>query len=286
MSDLLLVTHEFPFGSGEPFLEAEIEILSNSFDTIFIFATNGYGKVNRILPENVCVYGAEHYEIERIKGRKYNFVFERLVWKELITNFNSWYKLKVAIKELLIASKYSKKIEAIVKANSNISLVYAYWFNYIALCANLVGRSKRKPTVCRAHGSDLYEYIHKKGYLPFRNYNLQTSKNISCISKHGYNYLRTRYPKYSKKIVCHYLGTNNELDCSYSPDSILNLLSCSHINPGKRLDLMIHGLTGLNIEVNWTHIGYGYEYNERPIFELSKHLLSNSTIKFEFLGIS
>src|SRR5574343_70480 len=51
-NNLILFTADFPFGSGETFLETEITFLSKGFDAVHIISANTQNETTRILPEN------------------------------------------------------------------------------------------------------------------------------------------------------------------------------------------------------------------------------------------
>lgn len=56
MKTLVLITSQFPFGTGESFIGSEFSMLTLNFDKIIIIAQNISGKKIRNIPDNVIVY--------------------------------------------------------------------------------------------------------------------------------------------------------------------------------------------------------------------------------------
>ena len=52
---LFFFTSEYPYGSGETFIENEIQYLASRFDKIVIVSNNTKDKQTRVVPENVLL---------------------------------------------------------------------------------------------------------------------------------------------------------------------------------------------------------------------------------------
>ena len=50
---LILFTEEFPFGSGETFIESEISYLSEHFRVVYIVTKDSFSNIERPVPENI-----------------------------------------------------------------------------------------------------------------------------------------------------------------------------------------------------------------------------------------
>ena len=143
----------------------------------------------------------------------------------------------------------------------------------------------RGKSVVRFHGSDLYE--EAKGFLPFRE-RLFPAIDMACpVSQHGADYLKNRYGALTPPVTVSRLGTK---DWGINPEPITNqpfhLVSCAHIIPLKRIDLILEALfllyreNRLSRPLLWTHIGEGALRNQFEKSVMDAKLTEKLTICF------
>ena len=140
---------------------------------------------------------------------------------------------------------------------------YSYWLYDTAFAAiNLKERygDKVKGVVSRTHRYDLYANENSMNYIPHRYYLLENLDQVYPCSDDGSDYLKKLYPAYSHKIKTAYLGTKDHGIAQNSNDNVYRIVSCCHVSPVKRIDLLAKSLAKLNdlgIKLKWTHFGAG-----------------------------
>jgi glycosyltransferase involved in cell wall biosynthesis len=144
-------------------------------------------------------------------------------------------------------------------------LFYTYWFDQAALG---IGLAKKKypdmRLVSRVHGYDLYEeYYYKPPYWPCRPLALSLLNGLFPDADAGLHYLQKRYPQYASRYETALLGvTEPGFVNAPSTDGAFRIVSCSMLEPVKRVDLILEGINtaarqrpGQRFE--WHHIGNG-----------------------------
>lgn len=284
---LYVLTSEFPFGTGETFLENEMPFLEKSFTKTIFLTQNTIGRSR--------IYSNEIISIEHSSGLKIRMraLFSRILFNELIllikTKKISIYKFRTAWKSLTISYSILNKVEKLILTkNSSIekTVFYSYWLDEKSLAlAILKSKFKKIKTISRAHGWDIYEDRHPQNYLPYRNFILKNLDIVLPISENGKTYLLKNNDQLEKKIVVSKLGTpqlNNLIQFEKKP--IFHLLSISSFVSLKRIELIIESLTLINKEViHWTHIGSGPLEKDIHQFAASK-LYNKNNITFSFTG--
>ena len=289
---LIVLTEQFPYGNGETFLESEINYW-NSFDRVLLCPLSvnidklnirdikccelvelSSSRVNKLLGIlRVCLKREFWREAKKLREKSPKII--ELFWKLLSMTVNMDNAV-FQINDYIIAN---------IQMNDELYL-YAYWlYNpaYVAACL-----SEKNPNVVkavsRAHGFDVYEY-RSYNYLPYRQKIFDQLDGVYCVSENGVDYLKERYPEYTCKFHCAYLGTNDYGIETYKRESgMLRLVSCSSCIKLKRLDLLIDALSllnGSNIKINWTHFGGGPLMDDLKFYAKEK-LMDN--IRFEFKG--
>lgn len=293
--NLFLITSSFPYYPGEQFLEAEIVILAQHFNSIYLIPLNCDNSIMpRVLPSNVVVLE----DVCFFKSRnKYN-LFSRLtgVYKCLDAIKNEIRKRKtiffshpkLVLKLLKIAS-VSGQIVPILESlilRHHPTIVYSYWLTTGSLASYLAVHNLKKeiPLISRCHRYDLYEESHKPAYCPFQHFLLSKIDFVLPISEQGRKYLIQKYPSIDpNKLKTFRLGVFSGFASEMSKDSILHMVSCSNMVPVKRIHLIIEALENMDFTVFWTHIGDGPLREE--LQEKAKRLSSkNKKITVNFLG--
>lgn len=272
---LFLVTDNYPFGSGEEFIQNEVNYLSESFKKVFIITMNQGDKQTKDIPNNFEVYRVNKKKIGLVKLLKKDYIndffSEKISFKNLKGRINFIYTGHL-IKESILKIIKNKKIML-----KDVTL-YSYWFYYGAYGISKI-ESKEVIKVSRAHRYDLYE---EKDSHPLKRNTLSKLNWVLPCSKQGEEYLKIKYPEYKQKIYYSYLGTENLNKFEFKKNNF-NIVSCSYIRPIKRIELLIESLSKLNLQnkkITWTHIGDGDSFEEIKI--LAQKNLKN--IEFKFLG--
>jgi glycosyltransferase involved in cell wall biosynthesis len=282
MTPLCLYTASFPYGLGEQFLETEIKYLAEHFDSIFIIPNNPTGTI-RPTPANVKVLRQKPSPYSTLRGIKQLGKWAWPCLKELIKAPDKKYFLSNLLRTAHQANELYKLLEHFKLTKKTIH--YTYWFNeQSTMLAILKSQNKISGYISRAHGFDLYEDRNTNGYIPFRSFQLQHVTKLFLISKHGLNYISSKYPQHRNKFHLAYLGVKNPALFSYHPpkDESYHVVSCSRMVEVKRIHLIIKALSNIGTKkILWTHISDG------RLFEQIKHQAKTSipsNIKYNFLG--
>ncbi len=282
----ILFTSSFPYGDGEEFLETELPYLERTFKRVYIFSFGSQTKNLRQVGKNVVVYSLnlKTFFLKRIRKICCG-LFHREFKKNrktLKTFLMSCYFLGTSY----IGYKRALKVIKKGKIDLSNSLLYSYWFNETALTAVLLKNKffKNVKIVSRAHGSDLYDYAQPLGFNPYQNIIAKNVDFICCISKHGFNYITTKYPDIASKTSVHRLGIlnhNERLNRNFN--SPYCFVTCSNLIPLKRVSLFAEAfikVASKNNNVFWYCIGDG------PDFAGIRRVLTNSSLedKVSFLG--
>ena len=269
MHNLILITSEFPFLSGEPFLLNELPYLSERFNEIYVFSINGRvtDAKTRYVPNNVKCFALGN-TVSKLKYVKY-----------IITGLKMTdYDLKISEKNLkrIIASLYTRgralditnKIYSIIK-DCNLEVdratVYSFWFAYQAIAAWLLSKKlnlEGKNTMCvsRAHGYDLYWERAIGGYLPFQDVSLRNLNWCFPCSDFGTKYLLEKYPWAVDKIQTKRLGTKDYGLNPYLGEK--TFVTCCNLEPLKRISLFAEAFCEVAKNdklIKWICIGSGEE---------------------------
>ncbi len=265
--ELWLFTQNFPYGRGEAFLENELPTLAERFGQVHLFPLHG-GEGMRALPPNV--------EVERMLPDPYERAtmaqlvghageVRRLLhslWQDVgIAMFNNRWRgelrstvrghvFRVAMLEKLLMPRYDPKRV----------VLYSYWTHeWATLLALLKVKDPGLRFISRAHGFDLYGHRHELGAVPFRTLHLQAVEKIFCVSAAGLDHLRTAHHSFTAKFELSRLGTRDHGLAQPSVSGPLQLASCAHVAPVKRVPLIAQALALVKQPVRWTHFGDGPE---------------------------
>lgn len=288
--NLLMLTKFYPFGTGEAFIENEIKVMSEYYDQIIIIACEVPSNCTtvRTIPQN-----ARAYKISASSKRKNAIV------GCLRSPFrNNDYKIEfrkcdTLVKKAFLAYFEEKSQDIYTRIvhsgvldllKENEYILYSYWFFTTARVGMLIANDiKPKRMITRAHRYDLYEEKNKANYLPYRKLFLDSYDDIFPCSDNGTWHLQKNYPEYSNKVKTSFLGTLDHGLSYGSNDDVFRIVSCSRVEPVKRVERIIDALVLLekkNLKIEWTHIGDGSGYKE--LTKKADECLS--TIKCKFFG--
>ena len=289
--NLLLLTKFYPYGTGEAFLENEIEILSEYYDKILIIAcevSEEIAKSKRQLPRNV----EAHYVPAAPKYKNLLFGLKNIFSKE--NDFKEENKKAHGLMQKFFLYYFEEKSQRIfnhiIRNNMIYDIVnkdyilYSYWL-FITARVGILIKHFHKPiySFSRTHRYDLYEEENNIKYLPYRKLFLKEYTNIFPCSANGSLYLKTKYKKLANNIKTSYLGTIDHGINPIGSDSIFHLVSCSRVEPVKRINKIVEVLEVLDkkkLQIEWTHIGDGSD-----LHKIKKHVRKKiKNIKCIFKG--
>lgn len=271
--NLIILSNGFPYGPWEPFLETETKYLDGLFDSVHICSMQlrrEHKSSVRPLPSDkfrVCpvpfapmaVYALGGFRVlgdrnfYRELGRLFKerrFSLSRLVWL--------FFYLSRSHHEAGIISKYLKK--AGLAGSREQTVLYSYRFDYQPYVALLLQKHLPNSVIAaRGHGYDLYETVRPNGYIPMRPLLLGALRQVFPVSEAGRRYLAEKFPAYQDKLSVARLGTEDHGVCPAAMDGgPLRLVSCSTLNPVKRVELIVQALSRItDREIFWTHYGDG-----------------------------
>lgn len=273
---LLVFTNSYPHTSAaeQTFLSGEVKILRKYFKRIIICPQSGGGD---LLPLPDGVEADLSFKKTFTVGNRIVAGLSALFSKDLYADV--WSRLPKSL-----SAAYLKKLSSFV-SGSRLSqwwlegwlkregipasdvVCYTYWFTEVS--GGLAWAKRKQPElrlVSRAHGYDLYEELYKP--WPLRPLTISMFDSLCADSDIGTNYLIEKYPQYKDRYATALLGVPESGGLSMpSSDGVLRVISCSMINPIKRIDLLFEGIVvaarrrkAQNIE--WTHFGGGAERQE------------------------
>lgn len=153
--DLVFITKQYPYGTGESFIEQEIEIAAQEFDKIYLIAYQVISFENcRKLPDNVKVIPLfKKGKVQKI-SKYIKYLFSKEIRKELIKENKNNHSLKEKRKlasfylETVMKEDEVKKIMSSYLTNGQY-ILYTYWFNDTAyLGYRLIKKISRITSQC------------------------------------------------------------------------------------------------------------------------------------------
>lgn len=291
---LFMFTNDYPYGTGETFIENEILVSSKIYKKVYICVMNiqRENALMREIPQNVEVitlskhgkfYKAFSTVAHIVMGIFLGDLFAE--WKKCRT-LGEFQKSIIFYNAVMERYAQLKKHEFILEEN-RIDF-YCYWFLESVYVADLLKKviSPDSVLITRAHGYDLYTERTSFNYFPFRKQLLRKVNRVCPCSLAGEQYLKNKYPNFSNKIVCSYLGTKDSMPqpAEKEKDSFI-IVTCSNIIPLKRVIRVAETLALIEqensrLKIEWYCFGDGEL--RRDIEEYCKKNLRK--IKAFFMG--
>ena len=264
-----MLTTEFPFLRGEPFLEREIFYVAQRFDEVLIFATvpDGQAKPTRATPENVRAFPIHVYRNYACKALLSGLFAKKEKYHGLRQSLYGAYCEGMAKG---IAKRVKERLTPLLSSDDRV-VVYSYWFNYLCAAACRTAHALRDhdiqtEIVSRSHGHDLYAERKKAGVIPLQKENLRTVDGVYACSKNGRDYLIDKYPGDKNRIHTAYLGVENGGVCSSL--SAKRFLTASPFRAVKRLELFAEGFALFHQRhPNWKWVILGGVPSDSPEVE-------------------
>jgi len=260
---IILFTASYPYGSGEAFIETELDVISKHVEHIYLVPMNIQGAARPIDYMNVRVIDIHSYDIRNSKVNLSFFEKTRILLTEWFRSNTSLKFIRYDLKLLRNSESVAKKLSIWLR-NTDVKdgVFYSYWFDeWTSALAILKMNGLVSSYISRAHGFDLYCERHLRNQIPLRFFHFKHIDRVFVISKEGQHYLEHKFPEYNGKIDLSYLGTlDYGLGIRPIPNDI-HIVSCSVVKPIKRVSAIFKIIEGIP-NAHWTHIGAGEEFEE------------------------
>jgi colanic acid/amylovoran biosynthesis glycosyltransferase len=267
---ILIFTDNYPFGKSEQFLDAELQFIIRSFDTVAIFPVEEgkdknlrptTGKSEILKPVFSYMKNKPAFIFKGLFNRSLLFTLIKAgmkagVWKSR-KKFRIWAIHLLMIRGLLSEIKHRN----LIKFFKQFDILYFYWGLRWSQILPFLPEDIKAKIIVRFHGSDLYEHTNND-YIPWRHEQLLRISKAIAISETGKKYIEDQYPFLKGKIIVSRIGTKNFGLNPYIRSATLIIVSCSNLVPVKRVDLIAKSIALLNIPAVWIHFGDGPEMNE------------------------
>lgn len=287
---IILLTNTCPFG-GEIFLQKELkwapqDLLVNLYP---IFAADKADQAVQ-LNSNIDVrrFDSDWSVKEHLDAgwNSLKMLFKTKEYADALNKPNSLRNLIKALKFAHISELRFNRILHQLRADGGKEKEYIFYSYWLYEAAYIAARLKKTfPSsrfVSRCHGFDLYEIRHPNGYLPFRNFIMESADAVFPISEDGREYISQKYNgKWDGKVCTMRLGTDDLGMNPVNACSIPTLVSCSNMVDVKRIDKIIDALKSADKEMRWYHFGDGplREQLEQKAQELPPH------VEYRFMGV-
>lgn len=292
---LFIFTDGYPFGTGEKsFVGPEVDYLSRFFEVTVVSVTSKEQMSNdentSTLPDNVsleCIIKKPLLSyIPFILKSFFNSEFYKEVFNILKTKQKIIGRCIDSLKYMAMALSLKRSFEkrGIFRDIDN-SVYYSYWF--VPYCLSLALEKKKLPKlryISRAHGYDLYNERYINGRQPYQVFKAISSEKILFVSPLNREYfIRTFFGGREQMIegkckVCR-LGCFPRTNNSRKEPGVFRIVSCSFLNPIKRVDLIAKALIKANLpNLEWVHFGDGVDLAK------IKTLIQKSNVKAVFYG--
>lgn len=274
-----LFTAQFPYGSGETFLENELPELNKYFKSIIIVPFHQLGE-RRNISNDLVTFSISDNKKQLSISQFYELLYCFFV--EFFLTNRKWHFLRSfkyhfsLLKKAILTASY---LEEKGLCNSH-DFYYSFWLNDWALALAILKRRKRITTfVFRSGGFDIWNERYKGNYLPFRGFVYKYADRIYPNTKVGERYLKN-IGIFPEKIKFSYWGTK---DFGMGPlpfEKTFRIVSCSSMIPLKRVHLILEVLQYSKLKLDWIHFGDG------PLrIEIEQKAMSlPSSIHWEFRG--
>ncbi len=297
MKTLVLITSQFPFGTGESFIESELPVLSENFEKTIIIAQNSSAMKTRAIPDNIAVY--RYNPATSLMGFLYLPVLLLLNWRTIsqLVNEEVFFRRTISysltfsnllslLKKIIKSLQLRDFIKKILKKEDAGIVFYSYWLKTGAHAIAMLDL-KNSIKISRAHGSDIYEEKTMSGYLPLLKFSALRLDAIFFVSLNGKEYFAKKTSTDNKNFLVSYLGVkrlHTEPVEKITRDKFV-IVSCSNIVALKRIDLIIYALENIRSmkEIEWLHFGDGILRNEIEILAETR-LHPFKGINFKFMG--
>lgn len=289
MKKLVILSNTFP---DDNFIRSEIETFEDFGQIVSVQVPINDNKDLQIIKKSVVHFLYTESLNNNSKFKKlFKVIFNPMFYKELfierkkIFTKNFILLIKNLFAFLGLIDNYSAHVKKFLIENGfskeDDIVFYAYRMHKHMGAAYLLHKEFPNSIVmARGHGYDLYEYRWDTNYIVFQKQMLDKMDLILSISREGKEYISEHYGINKDKILVSYLGTK---DCGiqeYKKEDHLRVISCSRIDPLKRINLIYEAVMNSNINIEWIHIGGGELFESYKL----KYEIDSDSKKIKFLG--
>lgn len=273
--NIVIFTASYPYDVAveQSFLNAEIELLSQSFDRVILIPKACKGN---LLPVPVGVEVITEYAAYLASASKIlayiAILFSRPLYQEILSRpsllryFPAVRRMASFLSEAILTKKWLHNWLKRSALNVADSVFYTFWFTQVTMGIGMAKSLYPKiRLVSRAHGGDLYEDRYAPSYIPFRKISLGMMDGVFPDSQAGTNYLRERYKEFFNIVDTSRMGTADPgFLTRASEDGAVRIVSCAMIRKDKRIDLLLNGIALAaqlcpERQFVWHHFGNGDE---------------------------
>lgn len=295
---IIIFTERYPNEYiGGAYEEKEITNLYPHFKRVFVInPSKTHERDPRyFVPSNLVSQSVKRENTIFSKIWSCRLAFSKLFYREIAFIKNTL-KIKLRLKiisvfliELNSAIRLKTEVKKILKRNNidaSQTIIYSFWNDYRAIAAALLKKENGQfAAISRAHAGDIEFERHPNNYLPLKQFVFNQLNGIFPISELGKKYLIKKLDHKKDNIFTIRLGVENNFErTKYVNSRTLKIISCSHIIPIKRIDLIINGLSLINdISIEWRH--FGRDKLNGTIYKLAQEKLIANNQDYKFLGL-
>jgi len=272
---LVLFTKSFPYDAAaeHTFIQRELPYLKEVFDRVILIPKTCHGKK---LALDSSVELDEDYSTFLKRNSKFTgLIFHAIISHHLYQELLSRPEIILFPFKFLKLLKFSSYAEITrrwirdwlknLPAKKDEIVLYTYWFEDIT--TGLALGKQLYPQIrltSRAHGYDIYEEQYFPYYWPLRRQTLAKLNKLFLVSQDGRDYFRNHYPQFQDLFETAHLGFEEPgFITRASADRVFRIVSCSHIVPLKRIDLLLEGIESAarlrpEQKFEWHHFGDGW----------------------------
>jgi glycosyltransferase involved in cell wall biosynthesis len=289
--DLVLLTDSYPFGSGELFLDTEVEILSKSFKTIYVCSTTKERQVRRPTPSNIVIIENSSISFSGKLSYLFKALISPILWTEFFSiksrfhHWPSWTHFKILLADFIQASHLAKSLEnfCVRKALDIPSILfYSYWHDVKALSLCFLKLKFPIKAIARGHGWDIDYKRHSPKFLPFKLFIMENLDKTYVISSYSMRVLNNLFSqRFQHKISIARLGVSNSRFLAVNKNkSNFLICSCAVLMKIKRINLIVDLISNLrDISIEWVHFGDG------PLNASIREYAETKGVKIKIMGM-
>ncbi|MBO3725302.1 glycosyltransferase [Actinomyces bowdenii] len=293
---LLLLTDFYPYEVGEEFLEQEIETLCAAFEEVVIVPVrlSQGARQTRPLPPNARCALLPASRLPDWRAQALLRAPQILLGRERMVETPPWRSpgrfgmdVRFAAIALSAYSRMRRLLPSLGLEGSGGLVIYSYWFFTGAALGGMLRRrelaGRKVRVVARAHAYDVDERDAPRGYVPARRFVMRAVDRVYPISQYAAGFLHRRFPGAADRIEVRRLGVPAAKVTRRRPTEPFQLVSCSHMAPYKRVDLIVAAVAELERRgrrVAWTHIGEFDAERLEAMRERARAAISHSPVTF------
>ena len=293
MADVVWITSEFPFGTGEHFIHGELGAWAGH-DVVLLPEKRADSDVNRAAEVPVDATLADRWVSRPWLARALaGALLGRVFWREVAWLVGqrqaSRVRLRIALRTAAQVHLIADTLRGMARRQGHpIRLVYGYWLS-AGVLAGAMGRRRGfvEHVVCRAHGTDLWEHSRTAQYTPLVRQFAQDIDAVFAISERGSEHLKRYGFTASQRRVARLGVSLHDKRTPPTPEGEFHVLTLSSMTPLKRLDRVVDALALLpgllpGVRIRWTHIGEGPLGDE--LLDRARRVLGPTPVEYTFLG--